>query len=173
MNIADELARLQELHRSGALTDDDFAAAKAAVQSAAVARVEAGTDPARQENLEETKLQDDMARLDREWKLERKRYMVMANTGRRYIPKRGLSVIAGVVIVAYTLFGTVMVAWATFGFGGRVRMFPLLGVLLIFVEIGMCIYYYSKAAKYEVAYQAYQHRRAQLLAGSSAQPSRG
>ena len=31
MNIADELRKLQELHSSGALTDEEFAQAKAAV----------------------------------------------------------------------------------------------------------------------------------------------
>ncbi|MBC3879914.1 PspC domain-containing protein [Undibacterium sp. LX40W] len=35
MNIADEIARLHELHRSGALTDEEFAAAKEKVLASA------------------------------------------------------------------------------------------------------------------------------------------
>ena len=34
MNIADELQKLQELHRTGALTDEEFATANAAVLAA-------------------------------------------------------------------------------------------------------------------------------------------
>lgn len=35
MNIADEIARLHELHRSGALTDEEFATAKEKVLASA------------------------------------------------------------------------------------------------------------------------------------------
>ncbi len=40
MNIADEIARLHELHRSGALSDEEFAAAKEKVLASASSKPE-------------------------------------------------------------------------------------------------------------------------------------
>jgi hypothetical protein len=75
MNLADELRKLEELHRSGALTDEEFAAAKARV----LAGEPAGTGPAGEgvmrEQLDELRLQNEVDRLDREWQMERERYV--------------------------------------------------------------------------------------------------
>src|SRR5262245_39381991 len=86
MNIADELRKLQDLHRSGVLTDEEFATAKAAVLAGNTTDDRAGNEPAMHAHLEEIKLQNEVARLDREWELEREQYMVAGKYGYRYIP---------------------------------------------------------------------------------------
>src|SRR5262249_12264234 len=107
MNIADELRKLQDLHRNGALTDEAFAAAKAAVLAKGAAGSDPANEPALQEHLEEIKLQNEVARLDREWELERERYMIAGQDGHRVIPNRGMSVIGGIIIAVFGLFWTV------------------------------------------------------------------
>src|ERR671923_326531 len=101
MDLADELRKLQDLHASGALTDEEFAAAKARV----LAGEPAGTGPADEgvmrEQLDELRLQNEVARLDREWELERERYMVAGRYGYRYVPTRGMSVPGGGSILAF------------------------------------------------------------------------
>jgi Short C-terminal domain len=156
VNIADELQKLQNLHRSGALTDAEFAAAKAAV----LAGETAGGDQAPDMNahLEEIKLQNEVARLDREWELERERYMVSGRYGRREVPTRGASAIGGFLIVGFGILWTAFAATM-----GAPIFFPLFGIIFILAGVGMSIYSYTKAGEYEQAYQAYRRRRARLL----------
>src|ERR1043165_5871612 len=115
MNIADELRKLQDLHRSGALTDAEFAAAKAAVLGKADA--DAGDKPALQEHLEEIKRQNEIAQLDREWGLERDRYMITGQNGFRYMPNRTASVFGGIVIAVFGMIWTGIAASMASGFG--------------------------------------------------------
>jgi hypothetical protein len=164
MNIADELRKLQDLHQSGALTDQEFAAAKAAV----LAGEARGAEPepgVMQQHLDEIRLQNEVARLDREWELEREQYVITGRYGYRYLPNKTMSVIMGVVIVVFGIFWTVM----AFGMVGEVSgpfiLFPLFGVVFIAAGVGMSIYGYNKATAYEKAYQEYQRRRAELLGG--------
>ena len=164
MNIADELQKLQELHRSGALSDEEFTAAKAAVLAKGADGAEPAGDAHMKDQLEEIKLQNEVERLDREWALERERYMVAGRYGHRYLPSRGMSLLGGAVIVGFGIFWTAMAA--SMGTG----LFPLFGVLFILAGVGVSIYSSGKASQYEVAYQAYRRRRARLLEGRSEQP---
>jgi hypothetical protein len=160
MNIADELQKLQDLHRSGALTDEEFAAAKAAVLAGAPAAQDSTRPGAMQEELDDLRLENEVARLDREWQLSRERYMVAGRYGNRYVPSRGQSVLGGVIVVAFGIFWTATAA--SMGAG----LFPLFGVIFILLGAGMSVYSYSKAGEYEEAYQKYQRRRAELLGQS-------
>ena len=173
MTLPDELRKLQDLHRSGALTDEEFAAAKAAVLAGRPGGNEPATDEAMREQLEEIKLQNEVARLDREWELDRGRYLITGRYGNRYLPSKGMSVLGGVVIAAFGIFWTVMAASEVGGFGGAFALFPLFGVLFVLAGVGMSIYSYSRAGRYEEAYQAYQRRRARLLAGRDERPGSG
>jgi hypothetical protein len=164
MNIADELRKLQDLYNSGGLTDAEFAAAKAAVL-AGKSGGGSPTDPAVQEQLDELQLQNDLAQLDREWEQEKEQYMVTGKYGHRYVPNKATSVLGGVIVViggiAWTIFATSMSSGAG---DGVFALFPLFGVLFIVVGIGISVYSYSKASRYEQAYRAYQERRDELLA---------
>jgi hypothetical protein len=165
MNIADELRKLEELHRSGALTDEEFAAAKARVLAGEPGTAGPAGGDAVQGQLDELRLQNEVARLDREWELERPRYLIAGRYGYRYVPNRAMSLLGGVVIVGVGILWTAMASSMVGGFGGVLFFFPLFGVLFILAGIGASVYSYSRAAQYEQAYANYQRRRAQLLAG--------
>ncbi len=60
MTIADELQKLDELRRSGAISFDEFEIAKRKV-------LEGPQDFTEYDHLEEIKAQNEVAQLDREW----------------------------------------------------------------------------------------------------------
>ncbi|HEV3256358.1 MAG TPA: SHOCT domain-containing protein [Gemmataceae bacterium] len=177
MNIADEIRKLEELHRSGALTNEEFAKAKAAVLAGAQspagpANHEVVSRPGGQvvsDQLAEIRLQNEVARLDREWELERERYMVTSRYGARYVPSRGMSILTGAVVVGFGIIWTAL-ASSMAGFGGAAGLFPLFGVVFIVAGVGVSIYSYTKATQYEQAYEGYKRRRAQILSGEARQP---
>lgn len=158
LNIADELRKLQDLHRSGALTDAEFAAAKTAVLAQGTTSDTASLEQATQAQLQEIQLQNEVARLDREWQLEREQYMVAGRYGQRYIPSQGMSVLGGIAIVGFGIVWTAMASSM-----GAPGFFPLFGVLFILFGVGVSIYSCTKASEYDQAYRQYRHRRSQLL----------
>lgn len=157
MNITDELRKLAQLHQEGALTDDEFATAKAAVLAEGPARSTA-------DNLLTPDLAADFNRhaelqnLDREWELERENYMVTGRYGRRYIPERGSSLGGGIFL------SVIGVAWTGFAMSMPhvPFFFPLFGIMFVLFGIGMSIHSYRKAEDYERAQQRYRRRRAEL-----------
>jgi hypothetical protein len=156
MSMADELRKLQDLRDAGTLTDEEFAAAKASVLAGGHADRRA--EPGMEAHLEEIKHQNDVAQLDREWALERDRYMVAGRYGYRYLPTKGLSLLGGIVIVVFGIF------WTMFAAGMEAPIFfPLFGVRFILMGIGVSVNAFIKATQYEQARQRYQQRRAELL----------
>lgn len=157
MSISDEIQRLDDLRRSGALSREEFELAKQ--------RVLAGeADYAASEHMEEIKAQNAVAQLDREWEMQRENYMVTGKYGARYKPTRGGSVIGGIVIALFGTFWTALAssipAHAPVGIG---VVFPLFGVLFIVLGVGSAIHSFTKADSYEKAEQRYQRRRQELL----------
>jgi hypothetical protein len=170
MNIADELRKLNELHQRGALTDEEFVAAKAAVLT--------GVGTPSGDDFEESpwrhpppgRIEEQVARLDREWEMERERYMIAGRYGYRFVPSRAMSLMGGAVMVAFgILWLTVATSMAKGAaevggaFGGVADVFPLLGGVFILAGVGLGIYSFFKASQYEEAYERYQRRRADLL----------
>ena len=162
MNIADELKKLRDLHESGGLSDEEFAAAKAAVLANSNVEDKPPGQPVLEAHLAEIKRQNDIERLDREWQMERERYMVADRYGRRYIPNRGLSVLGGFVIVGFGILWTAFAASM-----GAPGFFPLFGVIFILAGIVVSIFSFSKASEHDQAYERYRRRRAQMLAAQN------
>jgi hypothetical protein len=150
MSIADELLKLHTLHKEGMLTDEELERAKASL-------LENPSGPAA-DQLEEIRRQNEIAQLDREWQIERERYMVSGRYGYRYTPNKAASVIGGIVIAAFGTFWTIMAAGM-----GAPFFFPLFGVLFVLAGVGMSVYSFVKAGQYAEAYRRYQHRRAALM----------
>jgi hypothetical protein len=151
MSIADELLKLNRLHQEGMLTDEEFEKAKAAVLVAPLANPPA-------DELAEIRRQNEVAQLDREWQIERERYMMTSRYGGRYAPNRATSLIGGIIIAAFGTFWTI----TAFGMGAP-GLFPLFGVLFVLGGIGVSAYSFIKAGEYEQAYRRYQQRRASLV----------
>jgi hypothetical protein len=114
------------------------------------------------DRLDELAYQNELMRLDREWEMERERYMVYGRYGYRYVPNAAWSVVGGVLAVGFGLFWTVMAFGFAGGAGGPGLFFPLFGLVFIAVGIGASIYNFSKAQQYQRAYQDYLDRRRAL-----------
>jgi hypothetical protein len=177
MSLADDLAKLEELRRSGALSETEFAQAKASLLNAPASPPEPSVGAQMAAQLDEVRFQNELARIDREWEMEREQYLVADRRGRRHVPTVGGSVIGGLIVVG------IGIVWTVFAFGmaqsssrflaghpmaGESEsmipwLLPSFGVLFIIAGIAMSLHSYSKAQRYERGYQSYQQRRQQVL----------
>ncbi len=105
MTIADEIEHLHVLYEQGVLTHAEFTQAKSAV----LGRSAAGS-PQPDDHTKALHLEHELARLDREWMLERESYMVTSRYGARSIPSQGGSIVVGVLIGAFGLVWTISAA---------------------------------------------------------------
>lgn len=104
--------------------------------------------------------EQELARIDREWELEREQYLVSNRGGRREVPSTIGSVIGGIFIAG---FGTVWTVMASSMFGGQhLGLFPIIGEILIVGGVAMGVYSYQQARAYERAYRRYKERRAAI-----------
>lgn len=165
MRLADELTKLDKLRRSGALSEAEFEKAKAALLIEIPA---AETPPLAQQvsaQLAEVKYQNELARIDREWAIEREQYMVRTRYGTRTVPTSGLGVTMAIVAGVFGALWTIMAFVITnaapdvFPFSVVRFVFPLFGLFFIVFGIGFGIHTYRRAKLYEERFQAYQSRR--------------
>ena len=105
------------------------------------------------DQLAETLYQAELARLDKEWEIERQKHYVTTRRGRRFLPdgQQALGTAAGGVVI-----GVFLVLTSTPAF------FPYFGVLFALLGLGGGIHLYSLAKQYEQARSAYQSRRESL-----------
>ena len=156
MSLANEIQKLQDLHSRGVLTNEEFARAKATVL--ATTPTVGGADPAALDShLQQIQHQNELERLDREWKLEREKYMITGRYG-THIPNEGGSLIGALLIGG---FGT---AWTLAAMSmGAPALFPIFGIVFVVLGVGQCINGLFKAHEYHDAQLRYQQRRAKLL----------
>ncbi len=156
MSISNELADLENLFRNGTLSLEELETAKRLVLS--------GNSAGATDQLEEIKNQNEIAQLDRQWSLEREKYMIRNRRGFQYIPTKGSSVVGGMVIVIFGVFWTVVAAsitaYAPFPIA---KFFPVFGILFIVLGAASAIRSYSKADQYTEAEAIYLRRRQDLL----------
>src|SRR5262245_35284278 len=81
MGLADELQKLEELRQRGTLTEEEFVQAKQSLLS--------GAGDAMSAHLDEIKYQNELARVDREWEIEREQYLITTRYGQRVVPEPG------------------------------------------------------------------------------------
>lgn len=166
MSLADELHKLEALRRAGALTDAEFAQAKALLLSGQPAPGQHLTD-----QLAEMQYQNDLARIDRDWANERESYYVTGRYGQRNLPSAGAGIATAVIGGGFGAFWT-FTAYSMSQAGPRIGngispgdFMPLFGVMLTLAAIGYGIYLYSRAHAYEQALAAYHARRARVELG--------
>jgi hypothetical protein len=169
VSLVDELQKLQDLHRSGALSDEEFARAKKALlegPSASPADPQLGRHLSDQ--LAEVHYQNELAQIDREWQMEREKYLLTDRYGRRQVPTPGMGIGVAVVGGVFGLFWTI-VAIALTGSAPDVGpfsiikiVFPLFGVLFIVAAIAFGVHCRTRAQQYEKAFAAYQARRKRI-----------
>ena len=156
MSIAKELVELETLLRNGTLSRVEFETAKRLVLSG---KASGSLDP-----LEEIKIQNEIAQLDRQWTLERESYMVFNHEGPRYIPSKGGSVAGGIAVVLFGTFWTAMATYLTsFAPFSFAMLFPAFGILFIVVGAASTIASFNKAQQYSQAEANYHRRRQELI----------
>jgi len=166
MSLADDLAKLEELRRTGALTETEFAKAKAAVLAGGAAPAGDVVADKLGEQLSEVRYQNELNRIDREWEIEKEKYMVADKHGRRHIPTPGAGIATAAIGGVFGLFWTIMAFGITSGapdegpFQIAKVFFPLFGVVFTVGSIGYGVYVTQKANAYNEAFAAYQRRRA-------------
>lgn len=168
MGLADELQKLEQLHRSGSLSDEEFAKAKAALLANPSTPADQHVSQHLSDQLAEVRYQNELTRIDREWQIEQQQYLVGDRYGRRQIPTAGMGIGTAVVGGVFGLIWTVMAVSITgsgpdFGpFAISKVVFPLFGVVFIAAAIGWGMYCHARAQKYEEALRAYQARRSKV-----------
>lgn len=166
MSLADDLTKLEDLRRSGALTDAEFAAAKARLLAAPAPAAGYAVADKLAEQLAETRYQNELARIDREWQTERERYTIAGQNGVRHLPTPGMGLATAVGGGVFGAFWTVMAFGITSGapdfgaFSIAKVMMPLFGVAFTVGAIGFGVYTMNKAQAYSQALAAYRRRRA-------------
>jgi len=170
VSIADELQKLESLRQSGTLTDAEFAQAKARLLAgpAPAADGHAGLEQvgaAMSQQLAEVRYQNELARIDREWAMEREKYYITTRYGQRQLPSPGMGIAVGVIGGIFGIIWTVM-AIAITGSAPSVGpfvvakvVFPLFGVVFIVVAIVMGSKWHAQAQEFARALERYQQRR--------------
>lgn len=111
------------------------------------------------EDVETIKLQNEIERLDREWTLQRERYLVKGQEGDISVPSTAGSVVGGLVGAG---FG---VAWTIFTASiGAPFIFPVFGILFIVLALAGTFSGTAKAEAYRLEQGSYESRRRALLA---------
>jgi len=165
MSIADELSKLEELHRNGTLNEAEFAKAKAMLLNSPAPQEPLVQHLAQQQA--EIHHQNELARIDREWEMQRQQYYVTTRYGVRQLPTTGMGLGIAIVGGAFGIFWTIMAIAITGGapdvgpFSVAKVIFPLFGILFTGAAIVFGIYCKVRAKKYQEAYEVYQRRRQQ------------
>src|SRR5579871_6392421 len=108
MSIADDLQKLEDLRCSGALSESEFAKAKAAVLAGAAPGNRPPVEQHLSDQLAQVRYQTELARIDREWQAEKEKYMVTDRFGRRTLPTPGVGIGMAVVGGVFGVLWTVM-----------------------------------------------------------------
>jgi uncharacterized protein YqgQ len=155
VSISERLQELDELYRNGTLLREEYEAARRRVLE------EPGAFAGAQQ-LEEIRIQNEIAQLDREWLLERENYMLPTRYGHRRVPGKTGSVLGGIVAVGFGILWTGMASSMAAIGGGPFNFFPFVGVLFILFGAGMSVVGFMKSVQHDEAQRRYQRRRAEI-----------
>lgn len=127
-------------------------------------------------NTDQLKLEQEIARLDRDWMQGRERFMMRSKNGHMSVPGKTSALIGGAIVVVFGVFWTAMAT----GIAGVVGaglfhagagpfsfiagFFPCFGVLFIGLGIVAAVTGYKKAGEFELGQAEYHAQRNALLA---------
>lgn len=155
MSIADELQKLQALCREGALTDDEFVQAKAALLAGSSVPPHPQSTEDLVEQLAAARRQIELMRIDQDWETEQKNYLVWF-AGDRIIPTT-------LRAWAFGLLGMLLGAGLIIAdFSAESRFFTIWGISFITVWGAFGLYVHFRARAYAIANQAYLRRRGKV-----------
>jgi hypothetical protein len=165
MGLADDMAKLDELRRSGALSEAEFQEAASALFSHELG----SSEPARTHNAtgqgSDIQYTTELARIDSEWQRDERYYLVRSVYRRRVVPTTTMAgylifVGGGIGVLWVMLTVALLRSIPAAGPLAQMRMFfPLLGVVYTVFVVGYGLYCYRRARLYQERYQAYRARR--------------
>jgi hypothetical protein len=112
--------------------------------------------------LANIEIQNDIARIDREWEQEREGYYIRGKHGHRHLPSKAGSVAMAIVVTGFGVFWTAMASRAG-------APFALFGIIFIGAAIASGVWGFTKATQYEAGRRAYEQRRLSALTGETDQ----
>ena len=161
MGLADELQKLEQLRQNGTLSTAEFAQAKAALLNSTASIPDSG-------KLERLTTEAELARIDREWELERQGFMVFGRYGVQRFPNKSTGIGSALFGGGFGIFWTYM-AFSMTSMTPDVApfnivrfAFPIFGVIFTLSAIWTGMNMYFKAQGYEQAERAYLERRARV-----------
>ena len=175
MGIADELQKLEQLRLSGSLTDEEFGRAKTQLLAAPPTPTNVEVSSFLENQMAEIRYQNELARIDREWEIERQKFQMVGRSGRVFIPTIGTGIatafvggFVGVFLIMVAI--TTIAAAASFGFDSGLFsimtiVLPLIGAFIIIWAIGRGFYCCILAQNYNAAFNAYKRRRENTSSG--------
>jgi hypothetical protein len=110
-----------------------------------------------------TDWQNDLARLDHEWELERERYLRTTRSGRRYVPTVDRSIYTGLLAVVGGIVWITLTSNIFPNTEGYGLFFPLVGLAFMGIGLWLSVSNYNLAQRHEQAQAAYLERRQRLL----------
>lgn len=113
----------------------------------------------------EIQSQSEVAKLDREWELERETYLIVGAYGGRVVPDKLSHGLAGFGILVFGMAWTAIAASLTGVLGlSWLSILPFLGFVFMLWGLGLSVRAFLKAGQYQAGYERYQRRRNELLA---------
>lgn len=112
--------------------------------------------------LANIELQNEIARIDREWEQEREGYYIRGKHGSRHLPSKAGAIATSVIMGGFGLF--MLVAGAQTGSPAGV-----FGTIIVGVAIVSGIWGLAKASQYESGRRDYERRRMSALSGETDQ----
>jgi hypothetical protein len=168
MGLADEIQQLADLRHQGTLTDAEFEQAKAALLAGLTSPAQQPLGDHLSEQMSEVRHENKLARIDREWEIDRRQYLITDKHGHQLVPTSlmgiGSAVLGGIFGVIWTSIAISITSGAPdFGpFAIAKVAFPLFGVVFTVFAIGWGLRCHSRAQQYDAAFRAYQARRNEL-----------
>ena len=157
MSITDEFARLQDLHEQGALTEDEFTAAKAKVLASENTPPAPVQDAGLRRDVQRLGLQNQILQLDQDWAREQDQLMLVGKGGTRVIPSRERNSFSAILVGSIGLLIAGVSASAP-----HAGLITFMGVAMLTIAIVAGISGNSKADAYEQAEERYRQCRNDL-----------
>lgn len=158
--MSDELQKLEALLQSGTLTPEEFQLAKQRVLEESPVTEGMG-------EIEEMKAQLALIQLEREWELERQKYLVSTRYGVKRMPTLYVGIVAVLVMLCPGLVIVFVEFFTRYGIQSNrdpsLKFFLLAYVVILIGVIWSAIREIIKFDRYQKAHPHYMRRRSELL----------
>ena len=123
-----------------------------------------GAEHMNNDGFKEVKSQNEISKLDREWEIEREKYMIVGAYGGRVIPDSLSSGLASIGILVFGISWVVLaISFSGFVGQGWANILPPIGLVFMVLGLFLSLRAFQKAGQDKAAYERYQRRREEIL----------